>query len=133
MKSVIRHFTIDTYCLWLTSNFASGMVFQKGFMTLVIAGVAITFVSVLAKPVINLMLLPINILTFGIFRWVGSAVILYLVTLLVKDFKIISFNYTGLSSKWFDIPILHFEGLMAFVAYSLILSVIMSVIYWLIK
>jgi uncharacterized membrane protein YvlD (DUF360 family) len=133
MKKVLRHFTIDTYCLWLTSNFASGMLFQKGFQTLVIAGIAITFVSVLAKPIINLLLLPINIITFGIFRWVGSAVILYIVTLIVKDFKILKFDFTGLSSKWFDIPVVHFEGILAFVAFSLVLSILTSAIYWLIK
>jgi uncharacterized membrane protein YvlD (DUF360 family) len=133
MKRILRHFTIDTYCLWLTSNIASGIVFEKGLTTLIYAGIGITFVSVLAKPVINLLLLPINILTFGIFRWVGSAVVLYVVTLLVKDLKINSFNFTGLSGKWFDIPILHFEGLFAFIAYSFILSILTAVIYWLIK
>lgn len=133
MRTAIKHFTIDTYCLWLTSNFASGMVFGKGLQTLLLAGIGITLVSVLAKPVINLLLLPLNMISFGIFRWVGSAVILFLVTLLVKNFRIEYFSYTGLSSKWFDIPVLHFDGVLAFVAFSLVLSVITTVIYWLIK
>lgn len=133
MKRVLRHFAIDTYCLWLTSNIASGMVFEKGLTTLVYAGVGITFVSVLAKPIINLLLLPINILTFGIFRWVGSAAVLYIVTLLVKELKINYFDFTGLSGKWFDVPVLHFEGLLAFIGFSFILSILTSFIYWLIK
>lgn len=133
MKSILRHFAVDTYCLWLTSNFASGMIFNQGVKTLVIAGIAVTFVSVFAKPVINLLLLPLNMITFGLFKWVASAVVLYIVTLLIKDFKISQFNYTGLSSKWFDIPVLHFEGLLAFIAFSFVLSVLTSLIYWLIK
>lgn len=133
MKRVLRHFLIDTYCLWIASNTASGMIFGQGYKTLLLAGVAVTFVSVLAKPIINLLLLPINMITFGIFRWVGSAVVLYIVTLLVRDFKINRFNFNGLSNVWFDIPVLHFEGLLAFIAFSFILSALTSLIYWLIK
>jgi len=133
MKTALRHFAIDTYCLWLTSNFATGMVFVDGYKTLLLAGIGVTLVSVVTKPVINLLLLPINLITFGVFRWVGSAVVLYLVTLVVKNFKITHFDYTGLSSKWLDIPVIHFEGMLAFVAFSFVLSILTSVIYWLIK
>ncbi len=132
MKRILRHFTIDTYCLWLTSQVASGMVFEQGFKTIVLAGIGVTLISFIAKPVINLLLLPINMITFGLFRWVASAVVLYLVTLLVASFKIRSFDFTGLSSKWFDIPVLHFEGILAFIAFSFVLSVLTSAIYWLV-
>lgn len=133
MKRLLRHFVIDTYALWLTSRVASGMLFEKGFMTLFLAGIGITLVSLFAKPIINLLLLPLNLLTFGFFRWVGSAIILFLVTLIVKDFKILYFTYSGLSNKWLDIPVLHFKGFLAFVAFSFIISVLTSFIYWLIK
>ena len=133
MKRILRHFIIDTFCLWVVSQTANGMVFERGFITLLVAGMGLTGVSLLAKPVINLMLLPINLITFGLFRWVASAVMLYLVTLIVKDFKIAFFSFTGFASKWIDIPSLHFEGALAFIGFSFILSIITSFIYWLIK
>ena len=133
MKTLFRHFVIDTYSLWLTSRLASGMVFDDGLKTLFIAGLAVTFVSLIAKPVINLFLLPINLITFGLFRWVGVAVILYLVTLLVKSFHISSFMFNGLNNKWLEIPALHVNGYLSFILFSFILSLITSFIYWLIK
>lgn len=133
MKRILRHFVIDTYSLWLTSRAASGMAFEGGLKTLILAGIAVTLVSVFAKPIINLLLLPINLISFGLFRWVASAVILYLVTLLVKDFKVLFFNFAGYKSVWFDIPSLYFEGWVAFVAFSFFLSLLTSVIYWLLK
>jgi putative membrane protein len=133
MKSIIRHFSIDTYCLYLTSLVASGMIFEQGLKTIIIAGIAVTLVSVFAKPVINLLLLPLNLVTFGIFRWVASAVILYIVTLLVKTFKIIEFSFSGFTNKWIEIPTLHFEGVLAFVAFSFVLSILTSSIHWLVK
>ena len=133
MKRILRHFIIDTFCLWVVSQTANGMVFERGFITLLVAGMGLTGVSLLAKPVINLMIIKINLITFGLFRWVASAVMLYLVTLIVKDFKIAFFSFTGFASKWIDIPSLHFEGALAFIGFSFILSIITSFIYWLIK
>ena len=133
MKRVLRHFVIDTYSLWITSRLAEGIIFEGGIKTLFIAGIGVTIVSLLAKPVINLLLLPINLITFGLFRWVAAALVLFIVTLRVRNFKIVEFAYHGLSSKWLDIPALHFQGILAFIAFSFIFSLITSFIYWLIK
>lgn len=133
MKHLIRNYVVDTYALWVTSQAAQGMIFEGGYKTLFIAGLALMGVSLLAKPIINLMLLPLNLVTFGLFRWVSFAIVLYLVTLIVKQYKITSFVYAGLQSKWLDIPALHFEGMWAFIAFSFILSMITSFIYWVIK
>lgn len=133
MKRILRHFIIDTTCLFLVTRIASGIQLGNGFTTLIMAGLAITLVSLIARPVINIMLLPINLITFGLFRWVASSVVLYLTTLLVPTFKIIYFHFSGLSSKWFDIPVLNFKGIMAYIGFSFLLSLISSFIYWLIK
>ncbi|KKR29604.1 MAG: putative membrane protein [Candidatus Woesebacteria bacterium GW2011_GWA1_39_8] len=133
MKRLIRHYAIETYALYLTSLAASGMVFDKGLKTILFAGLMLTIANLFAKPVINLLLLPVNLVTFGIFRWVSSAITLYLVTLLVHDFKVTAFTFAGFSSKWIDIPEISFTGVLAFIGFSLFLSVITSFIFWLAK
>ncbi|KKQ97552.1 MAG: hypothetical protein UT24_C0012G0148 [Candidatus Woesebacteria bacterium GW2011_GWB1_39_12] len=133
MKRILRHFVIDTFSLWAVSNIARGMVFQNGLETLIATGLAVTATFLLAKPIINLLLLPLNLVTFGLFRWVSSAVVLYIVTLIIKDFRITAFHFGGLTSKWIDVPSLNFSGLLAFVGFSFLLSLITSFIYWLIK
>ena len=133
MKRLLRHFIIDTLSLYAVSTVADGMIFEKGIITLVITGFAITAVSFLAKPVINLLLMPLNLVTFGVFRWVSSAIVLFLVTLVVKQFKIVGFTFSGFTSAWIDIPALNLTGLSAYIAFSLLLSFLLSFIYWLIK
>jgi uncharacterized membrane protein YvlD (DUF360 family) len=133
MKRIIRHYAIDTFSLWVVTLIAGGLVFEKGLYTLLLTGAAITAVSFLAKPAINLLLLPLNLVTFGVFRWVSSAVVLYIATLIVPMFKVASFTYVGFQSRWLDIPAMNLKGLFAFIAFSFILSIITSFIYWLIK
>src|SRR4029078_8678621 len=104
MRRILLHFVIGTASLWAVSQIAEGMVFDKGAQTLLMAGLALTVASLFAKPVINMLLLPINLITFGLFRWVSSAVVLYIVTLVVGDFRINFFRFDGFTSKWFDLP-----------------------------
>ena len=133
MKKILRHYVTDTFSLWVVSQITSGMYFDQGIYTLLISGIGITMVSLIAKPVINIMLLPINLVTYGLFRWVSSAVVIYLVTLIVPGFKVVNFIFAGLSSRWIDIPALNFNGLLAYIAFSFLLSVLTSFIYWLEK
>lgn len=132
MKRILRHFVVDTVSLYVVSRIASGMVFDRGIETLLLAGAAITASSFLVKPVINLLLLPINLITFNLFKWVSSALALYIVTLIVPGFQITGFLFSGFSSRWIDLPAVSFSGLLAFIAFSFILSVITSFIYWLV-
>lgn len=133
MKRFLRHYAIDTFSLWAVSQIAQGLVFEKGIESLLLAGVGLSAATLLARPAINLLLLPLNLITFGLFRWVSSAIALYLVTLVVPGFKIVGFHFAGLSSKWFDIPSLDFKGVLAYLGFSFILSLMTSFIYWLIK
>ena len=133
MKRILKHYTIDTFSLWVISQLAEGLYFEKGILTLLLAGVGVTVVSIIAKPVINLLLLPINLITYGLFRWVSSAIIIYLVSLVVHEFKVINFHFSGFSSQWLDVPQMNFEGIIAFIAFSFLLSIITSFIYWVTK
>jgi uncharacterized membrane protein YvlD (DUF360 family) len=109
------------------------MAFLKGLETFLITAGALTIAMMFGKPIINLLLLPLNLITFGVFRWVSSAVALYLTTLMVKDFKVEYFYFQGMSTKWIDIPTLNFTGILAFVAFSFFLSFISSFLHWLRK
>lgn len=133
MKRILRHFVIDSVSIFLVSSVASGMVFEKGIETLLLTGLGLTIASLVAKPVINILLLPVNLITFGLFRWVAAVAVLYIVTLVVPGFRIINFNFGGYTSVWFDLPSIAFAGFLAYVAFSFLHSLFSSFIYWLIK
>lgn len=133
MKRLLRHFIIDTSTLFLVSYAAQGLVFENGIKTIVFAGAALTVASLLAKPIINLLLLPLNLITFNLFKWVSSAIALYLVTLVVPGFKILGFAFSGFQSTWIYIPAVNLGGILAYIAYSFVLAVITSIIYWIIS
>ena len=133
MKTTLKHYIVDTGALYLASQIASGLIFEDGMKTILLAGVGLTAATLVVRPLINILILPINLITFGLFKWVSSAVALYLVTLVVPGFRITQFVFEGLGSKWLDIPGFSFAGILAFISFSFLLSLITSFMYWLIK
>src|SRR3990167_4578473 len=126
MKNLLRQYIIDLTALYFVSTFASGMVFAKGIQTALLAAAGLTVFSILAKPLINLLLLPINLITFGLFRWASSVVALYLVTLVVPGFAINSFAFPGFATKLIIFPPVNLHGVLALVAFSFIISLFSS-------
>ena len=117
----------------MASSIAYGIVFEKAFETLFFAGLGLTAISLIVKPIINLLLLPINLITFNVFRWVSSAVGLYLVTLFVPGFKIITFRFNGFSTGIVDFPVIDLSGTFAYIGFSFIIAALAGFIYWLIR
>lgn len=134
MKRILRSFIIEIGSLYLVSQIASGMEFKNGIESLALAGIALALATFLVKPIINILLLPINLVTFGLFKWISQAVTLFIVDLVLADFAITAFRFAGYSSKWFDIPALTLTSApLAYIAFSLLLSIISGIIYWLVK
>jgi len=104
VKTILKHFIINTVSLYLVSLVISGIVFAEGTYSVLLAGIVLTLTTIVIKPIINILLLPINLVTFGLFRWLGFAITLYLVTLIVPGFKLLDFAFKGISSYWFTIP-----------------------------
>jgi putative membrane protein len=134
MKKLFRTYLIEAVVLYLVSQIASGLVFQQGIKSLLITAAALTIGSYLVKPIITVLILPLNLITFGLFRWVAHAIVLFLVDLVLEEFAVSGFVFGGFTSSWLDLPGLSLPaGPLAYIAFSFLLSAITSVIYWLVK
>lgn len=133
MKSIIRSLIINIFSLWATTQITSGFVFKNGDKSLIVAGLALGLVNLFIKPIINILLLPINLLTLGAFRWLVNVLALFLVTILVPDFAINGFNFQGFSYGFLSIPAFSAEGFMALILNSFVLSIISGLFYWIVK
>jgi putative membrane protein len=133
MRTIIKHFLIDTISLYLISQAVTGIAFADGLYTLALAGFVLMLATMIVRPVINILLLPLNLITFGLFKWVTYAITLYLVTLVVPGFHLGEFIFKGFVSYWFSIPGISLSGILAFIAFSFVISTISSILYWIFK
>ena len=131
MKGLLRSFIVHTAVLWFIAANVGGIEFANDPKILLSASLALTLVDTLIKPFINLLLLPFNLVTLGVFRWVSSVAALYLTTLLVQGFVIKAFAYPGLATEYFIIPSLTLSVLGAYILIAILVSFTVSLLFWL--
>ena len=133
MRSILKHYIIDTISLYLISQMIAGMVFAEGIYTLLLTGFVLMLATFIVKPILNILLLPLNLITLGLFKWVTFAITLYLVTLVVPGFHLGDFIFKGYSSYWFSIPGITLTTVFAFIAFSFTISFVSSFLHWIFK
>jgi putative membrane protein len=133
MRTLLKHFILDTIALYLISETIRGMEFTEGYYTLFLAGFVLMVATMVIKPVITLLLLPLNMITLGLFKWVTFAITFYLVTLIVPGFVIKDFVFGGYNSYWFSLPPISFTGIFAFLSFAFLISFTSSLLRWIFK
>lgn len=131
MKFFIRAFVFNLFALQLAARIIPGVSYGENLETLGLAALALAAFNLLVKPIVNLLLLPINLLTLGMFRWVVNVVILYLAMIVVPNFKIVGFNFPGFTFQNFTLPSFFVNALGNTVLTSFFLSFISGFLYWL--
>lgn len=132
MKRLLRSFLIHTAAIWLVSQQLGGLSYNDDLLILAVGGASLTLVDAFIKPLLNILLLPFNLITLGTFRWIVNVFTLYLATLLVRGFSVVSFTYLGANLGGFVVPQMEFGLILAYVAVAFFISVVSSILFWLV-
>jgi len=133
IKGFIKSFAIHIFVLWFVAKNVGGIEFGGNFQILAMGAVALTGADLLIKPLLNIFLLPFNLMTLGIFRWVSNVLTLYITTLVVSGFSVVAFTYPGFTSNLFIIPSIELSALGAYIVVSVITSFCVSLLFWVVK
>lgn len=134
IKKFLRGIVIEAWALYLANNLISGLFFSQGIKSLLLTAFALAVAGMFIKPIINIFLLPINLVTFNFFRWASHAVMLFLVDLVLPEFSILNFKYAGYSSDFISLPPLFFEaGVASYLAFSILIGLVASIFYWIME
>lgn len=131
MKKLLKLFLISTAGLWLVNwLFPEGLVLTGDFISLLKAGAGLTLANWLVRPLFKMIMLPFNLLTFGLFRWVTNVVMLWLVVRFVGGVAVQPFQFGGLNYAGIVLPSLTFTQLTAWIAIPFLLALISSLLIW---
>jgi putative membrane protein len=132
IRLMLRSLAINIASVYIAIQILSGIItYVGGLGTLVLAGVIISLANLFVRPLINLFLLPIHLLTLGTFRWLANLITLYLVTLIIPSLAIHSFISPRIDLTYLIIPSIQFSPFGAFVVATFTLTAIFHCLYWL--
>ena len=133
MKSLLRNIVINTSALALLPHLLLGIQINGGVSIYLIAGIVLTLMSYTIKPILNVLTLPLNLITLGAFSFVTNAIIFYILTVLVPQVTISQFEFQGATIAGFVIPKIFIGSLLAYIVCAFTFSVIITAIKWLIE
>ena len=88
MKKILRYIILFTFSLITANQIWQNLSFGHIPITIIKVAIVLTIFELLLKPIIKILLIPINILTLGLFRLVIDTLGLYLAVFFLSDFKI---------------------------------------------
>jgi putative membrane protein len=90
MFKIIVHIAANAAALLLMPNFIAGIT-VTGFYAALIAALIWGLISVTVRPILGLLTLPINLITFGLFSFILNALLFWFVASFVQGFGVAGF------------------------------------------
>lgn len=131
MKKVLRGLLINGGALWVTASVLPGLVIIGGVRGLLVSTFAFMLMNFILVPLIKILFLPLNLLTLGVFSWLTNVLALYFLVTILPSMKILPYSYPGWASGGFVIPAMDLSSFQVTVLASILISIIVHFIYWL--
>ncbi len=87
----LAHWALSAFALMVTAYFVRGFKVSS-FVSALIAAVVVGFMSLLIRPLLLFLTLPLNVLTLGLFTFVVDGIILKICAAILPGFKIESWG-----------------------------------------
>lgn len=133
MKQPLRLYWRSLLSLYLVSLINTGFTIGGGLVVFLYAALLLSIINMFVKPVLKILFMPINLITLGFFSWVINLAALYLLTRIVPQTNITSWQFAGLETPFFVLPPLYLSQSVNFFLVAVWLSFFERFFHWLEK
>ena len=88
---MLARLVVNALAFYITAYLVPGMTIS-GWMTLLVISVVWGMLTMVLKPILVILTLPVNIMTLGLFTFVINAFLLMLMSSFVQGFRVESFT-----------------------------------------
>jgi len=133
MRKILKLTLLFTFSLITANQIWGNLEFSFIPWTIIKTAFVLSIFEVLLKPILKVILFPINILTLGLFRIVIDTLGLYLAAFIFSDFHVKNIHSAATSFLGINIPELNFYNFVAFLITSLTIGFILNLFTLIIK
>ena len=91
LRRLIVTWAFNVVALWVAAGLLEGVGYGDSFWALVVAGLVLTLVNLVIRPIVTILAIPAIILTLGFALFMVSLLMLYITSWIVDDFTIDTF------------------------------------------
>lgn len=133
MRKILRLTLLFSFSLVCANLTWQNLTFQVTPWTYVKTALVLAIFEVILKPILKIILFPINLLTLGLFRAVIDTVGLYLASFVFSDFYVSSIYSPATTFLGLNIPSFNFTNFWAFLVTSLTIGFFLNLFTIIIK
>lgn len=97
MKYLLKKYLIIVLSLYTLTQLVNAITITGGWKTFFYAGLLFSILTYIIKPLVNILLLPLNILTLNMISWVVNIVTFIIWTVLIPQVHIDNWIFPGLN------------------------------------
>lgn len=133
MKSVFRNYLINLGAIYATTQILPAVSILGGAKGLLIGALAFMIANILLVPLLRVLLLPLNLLTLGLFAWLSNVLALYFLVNVVPYFRVTNYAFPGIYWEGFSIPGADLSIFQVVIITSFLIGFIIHFTNWLVK
>ncbi|KKS70789.1 hypothetical protein A3A14_03095 [Candidatus Daviesbacteria bacterium RIFCSPLOWO2_01_FULL_43_38] len=133
MKTLLRNILINIGALWVATSIMPSFVISGGLPGFLLGAVVFMAAGIFLTPLIKILLLPLNLLTLGVFAWFSNVLVLYFLTTVVPNFKLLPYHFEGLNYQGFIVPEINLPVFQVAIVVSFLIGFIIHFANWLVK
>ncbi|PIS15242.1 hypothetical protein COT63_00990 [Candidatus Shapirobacteria bacterium CG09_land_8_20_14_0_10_38_17] len=130
MKRLLKSFVVFAISLYFGTLIVDNVTFLGGYQALLWTALFLTAGNFLIKPIIKFLLLPINAITLGLFRFASGLLTIWLVTFLIGDLQFSPFNFPKTTILSQTIPSFQLTEIWSLLPFSVIILTISNILSW---
>lgn len=131
MKRLLRHFLSYGISIYLASLIIPGVHLSGDLLhTLGLVSLVLMLLHTFIKPILDLFLLPLNILTLGLLKKAIDIVLIYATTIIIPQFAIESFYFNGLTVGPYDLPAMQVNKILAIIVVAVFVGIVGKILAW---
>lgn len=133
MKYYLLGFVISAVAFAIATFLIPGLNYHNDSTILMKAAGVFGLLNVFLRPLIKILLLPLNFLTFGLLSGLTGLIVLLLVTLIVPGFSLSDTVFPGYMLLGVQLPSYQLNVIPTTILGAAVISLITSTLYWLAK
>ena len=130
MRGLLKDISIIFLSVYVVSLVLSGLVIEN-LTSMVMLSIVLYFGNKVVHPIVQIILLPLNLLSLGIFSTVSTLISMYLATLFVNGITVVPFTFQGVSLFGLNIASISFNSILSFIAISVTIYFVEKMLFWL--
>ena len=131
MKKILRDIILYSLALYILTASTPAVKVSGNVEVYLIAGTVLALANNLIRPTLSAITLPFVILSLGLFSFVISAVILFVLTKAYPAVSVHGFNLDAVKLPGVELPPIYISTILSYLVVSVIIELVRRIVGWL--